>query len=110
MAHMVLTPSRSFCIECRYRSKTEMVQIYFCVPLSPYTTASSPWVTDNFSSNWLPYFKFLQASQAELGEGLRMLGAVQIGERWRLVDEEYLGTVLELVISRSGSHMDQGSQ
>ena len=48
----------------------------------------------------LPSRHLPQASQAELHEGLLMLGAVQIDSCWRLVDEHYLGTVLELIVSR----------
>ena len=36
----------------------------------------------------------------ELRAGLLALGAVPLGEHWRQVEPTYLGTLLELIISR----------
>jgi hypothetical protein len=48
---------------------------------------------------YLPYFLHcLQASRAELLAELARLHAVQLGGRWRLVDEAYLGSLLEMLI------------
>jgi hypothetical protein len=41
---------------------------------------------------------YLQASRAELLAELRRLHAVQLSGRWRLVDESYLGALLEMLV------------
>jgi hypothetical protein len=45
----------------------------------------------------------VQASRSELLRELKALNALQLGGRWRLVDEDYLGRLLEVVLLRWGS-------
>ena len=42
----------------------------------------------------------IQASEEELRAGLLTLGAVPLDGFWRLIEPVYLGTLLELIISR----------
>ncbi|GAX81990.1 hypothetical protein CEUSTIGMA_g9418.t1 [Chlamydomonas eustigma] len=41
----------------------------------------------------------VQASEEELRAGLRSLGAIELNGSWRTVDPQYLGSLLELIIS-----------
>lgn len=46
----------------------------------------------------------MQASPEELRKALRELGAVEIEGIWKLVDPEYLGTLLEILILTCSQH------
>ena len=46
----------------------------------------------------------VQASEAELQEGLRELGALQIDGRWRVVDAAYLAEIFDLILSLCIEH------
>ncbi|KAL1314868.1 uncharacterized protein [Arachis hypogaea] len=48
--------------------------------------------------NWKDLKNNIQASDEELRSGLQALSAVEINSYWRLVDERYMNTILEMVL------------
>ncbi|GLJ26416.1 hypothetical protein SUGI_0509390 [Cryptomeria japonica] len=53
---------------------------------------------------WEDLLENVQASEEELKEGLKSLAAVEIGGYWRIVDEAFMGCLLDVLILNSVQH------